>query len=125
MCGPLVGGAFVAQAVAEHLGAAFCWSSRVAGTYEVPAALRPALAGRRVAIVDDAINAGSAVLGSATAVRAAGGRLVAVGALVAVGDATSVLDVPLEHLATIPSHLWPPGSCPLCAAGAPVDRPPL
>lgn len=124
MCGPLVGGAFAAQAVAEHLGVAFCWSARVAGTYEIPAALRPALAGRRVAIVDDAVNAGSAVLGSATAVRAAGGHLVAVGALVAVGDATSVLDLPLEHLAAMKSHLWPAGSCPLCAAGAPVDRPP-
>lgn len=127
VCGPLVGGAFVAQAVAVELDVAFCWSERHDGAYEIPASLRPALAGLRVAVVDDAVNAGSAALSTAAAVRAAGGHLTAIGALVAVGDTASVAasaGVPFERLAAFPAALWTTDACPLCAADAPLDRPP-
>ena len=123
VCGPLVGGAFVAQAVAAELDVAFCYSSLRGGSYRLPTALEPVLAGRRVAVVDDAINAGSAVLGTAAAVRALGGRLSVIGALLILG---SPLDagVPVEHLAALPNALWTVADCPLCQAGAPLDRPP-
>lgn len=126
VCGPLVGGALVAQAVAAELGIAFCYSIRRDGAYEVPAAFGPALAGRRVAVVDDAINAGSATLGTAASVRALGGRLSVVGALLILGDPASVASagVPVEHVAALPTALWTVADCPLCDAGAPLDRPP-
>jgi orotate phosphoribosyltransferase len=123
VCGPLVGGAFVAQAVATELDVAFSYSSRRNGAYEIPAAFEPVLAGRRVAVVDDAINAGSAVLGTAATVRALGGRLSTVGALLALGPPVDA-GAPVEHLAALPNELWTVAACPLCHAGTPLDRPP-
>ena len=123
VCGPLVGGAFVAQAVAAELDVAFCYSSLVSGTYRIPTALGSALAGRRVAVVDDAINAGSAVLGTAAAVRGAGGHLSVVGALLALGAPVDA-GAPVEHLTALPNALWTIADCPLCRAGASLDRPP-
>jgi orotate phosphoribosyltransferase len=121
VCGPLVGGAFAAQAVAAELDLACCYSSP--GSYALPAAFEPVVAGRRVAIVDDAINAGSAVRGTAAAIRAAGGQLTVVGALLRLGAPVD-FGVPVEHLAALPRALWIVTDCPLCNAGAPLDRPP-
>jgi len=117
VCGPPTGGAFVAQLVAESLDVAFAWST--------PSVVTGPVAGRRVAIVDDAINAGSAVRAAASALRSAGGTVVAVAALLALGAAPpSLAGVPVQHLVTVPSGLWPAGRCPLCVAGAPLDEPP-
>src|SRR5262245_43129759 len=62
--GPLVGGAFVAKAVAGELDAEFAFAERLSESglvrYRIPDTLGRVLAGKRVAIVDDAINAGSA-----------------------------------------------------------------
>ena len=123
VCGPLVGGAFVAQAVAAELDVAFCYSSRPHAAYEIPAAFEPVLAGRRVAVVDDAINAGSAILGTAAAVRALAGRLSAVGALLILGSPVDA-GAPVEHLAALPNALWAVADCPLCHAGTPLGRRP-
>ena len=121
VCGPLTGGAFVAQTVAAELDVDFCYAT--AGSYELPPAFEPFVAGRRVAIVDDAINAGSAVAGTAASIRALGGHPTVVGSLLLLGP-TPELGVPVEHLAALPSALWTITDCPLCHAGAPLDRPP-
>ena len=123
ICGPLVGGAYTAQLVAESLDAEFTWSTRVSGTYVLA---RPgAVTNYRVAIVDDAINAGSAVGSTAPAIERAGGHLVAVAALFTLGAApTSIAGVPVERLAVLPSTLWPASTCPLCATGSPLTDPP-
>ncbi len=121
VCGPLTGGAFVAQAVATELDIDFCWTT--AESYELPDAFSPVVAGRHVAIVDDAINAGSAVTGTALAVRAAGGQVTAVGSLLLLGDPPD-LGVPVEHLSALPNALWTITDCPLCDLDVPLDRPP-
>src|SRR5215203_1484871 len=65
VCGPLTGGAFVAQLIAAELDAAFVHAERAvhqnAVTYRIPAGLRGHVRGERIAVVDDVINAGSAV----------------------------------------------------------------
>lgn len=115
MCGPLVGGAYVGYAVATALDVDFVWSSPSA--YPVTGAVSD----RRVAIVDDAINAGSAVTSTAAGLP----DVVAVGALLTLGAAPSMIaGAPVERLATLPSALWPAPTCPLCAAGSPLDAPP-
>lgn len=128
VCGPLVGGAFVAQAVATELAVEATWSQRQDGAYALPAGVLPFLRGRRVAVVDDAVNAGSAVLSTAAALTAAGAEVCAVGTLLALGDAVealpAALGVPVEHLAALPTTLWPVADCPLCRTGAPVDPAP-
>ena len=117
VCGPLTGGAYLAQSVADALDADFAWTEG--------RTLTGGVAGRRVAIVDDAINAGSAVSAAAEAITAAGGHVVAVAALLTLGAApATVAGVAVQSLATVPSHLWPAATCPSCAAGAPLSVPP-
>jgi orotate phosphoribosyltransferase len=118
VCGPMTGGALLAQMVAAELGAELSWSGLPG--YAIPAALRGRLRGRRVAVVDDAINAGSATSATIAALRACGADVVAVGALMLLGG---VYDpgVPIEHFETVASGLWPADACPLCARGVPIN----
>jgi orotate phosphoribosyltransferase len=117
VCGPLTGGAYLAELVADALDTHFAWTSGTTLTGNVKDS--------RVAIVDDAINAGSAVSAAATAVAAAGGQVVAVAALLTLGQAPRTLaGVEVRSLATMPSQLWPATTCPECAAGSPPSAPP-
>ncbi len=129
VCGPLVGGALVGQPVAAALGARFVYADRRASTvgveYAIPPAARATLAGKRVLIVDDVINAGSATLACGREVRSAGGELVAAASLIlrtgadaAVGDG---LGVPIECLHSVRWNIWPVADCPLCREGRPLD----
>ncbi len=73
VCGPLVEGAYIALLVALELGCEFIYAERFANTareglypveYRLPKALQSAVQGKRVAIVNDVISAGSAVRGT-------------------------------------------------------------
>jgi orotate phosphoribosyltransferase len=118
VCGPMTGGALLAQLVAAELGAELSWSELPG--YAIPSALRARLRGRRVAVVDDAINAGAATSATIAALRACGAEVVAVGALMLLGGGYEP-GVPLEHLETVASGLWPADACPLCAGGVPIS----
>lgn len=126
VCGPLTGGAFLAQLIARELDVAFAYTELSAPMcYRLPSGLRDGVAGTRIALVDDVINAGSAVRGTYQTVVAHGGQPVVVGALLVLGSAASAFaaeaSLPLECLAHRPSNLWEPAACPLCAAGSPLD----
>ncbi|HKV64528.1 MAG TPA: phosphoribosyltransferase family protein [Candidatus Acidoferrum sp.] len=134
VCGPLVEGAFVALLVSLELDCEFVYAGRFANEnreglfpveYRLPKALQPAVKGKRVAIVNDVINAGSAVRGSFSDLQAYGARVVAIGALLALGDAIEEFatenDVALELLERMPNNLWTPLDCPLCASGVPLE----
>ena len=133
VCGPLDGGAFLAQAIADVLGSAFLAAHRhrvsppggVSG-YRLPA-VPGGIAGWRVAIVDDAINAGTAVRACFHQVRDAGAVPVAVAALLSLGQASATigarLSVPYYAAGTMPSQVWPAGQCPLCADGIALTDP--
>jgi len=81
-----------------------------------------------VGIVDDAVNAGTAVTACAEALRGQGAVPVAVASLLALGDASTTirdqLGVPLHPAATLPSQTWPAAQCPRCAKGIPFTAPP-
>jgi orotate phosphoribosyltransferase len=133
VCGPLVGGAFLAQAVAAELDVESYHTERVAtaegglypATYRLPEALRHRIGGRRVAIVDDAINAGSAVRATYLDLQASGATPAAVAALLVLGRRAARLadgwDVPLVGIAHLPNELWRPEACPLCASRIPLE----
>jgi orotate phosphoribosyltransferase len=134
VCGPLVGGAFVAQAVAERLGIEASWTERVAAPsgaglytarYRVPEPLRDRLRGRSVAIVDDVVNAGSATRATIADLRVCGARPVALGALLVLGEGAARLareeGLALASVAVLPNAIWAPADCPLCAAGVAVS----
>jgi orotate phosphoribosyltransferase len=126
VCGPLEGGAFLAYAVADRLGVAFLAGYRspaVVAGYHLPP-VQGGIGGWRVAVVDDAVNAGTAVAACLEALRGRGAVPVAVAALLALGEASATvpasLGVPFYAAGTIPSRAWPAGECPLCADGIPV-----
>jgi orotate phosphoribosyltransferase len=134
VCGPLVEGAFVALLASLELGCDFAYAERFADRtrlglypveYRLPRALQPVVKGKRVAIVNDVINAGSAVRGTFSDLQALGASVVVVGALLALGEAIARFAaehrVALELLEQMPNNLWTPAQCPLCAAGQPLE----
>src|SRR5262249_38326384 len=95
VCGPLVEGAYVALMAAEHLELPFTYAERFdegpTGTlfpirYRLPAALRSEVRGRRIAIVNDVVSAGSAVKGTHADLVEHGALPVAIATLAVVGD---------------------------------------
>jgi orotate phosphoribosyltransferase len=134
VCGPLVGGALLAQMVASELDVEFYHAERKAHPrndatnfveYRIPDALRPRMRGRAVAVVDDVINAGSAIRATVADVLDYGAKPAALGALLVLGESAAGfaadVNIPLECLAHRPSGLWTPADCPLCAAGVPLE----
>jgi len=133
VCGPLVEGAFVTLMVAEALGVPFTYAERFPDPkrdalfpvdYRIPRALRARVRDKRVAIVNDVINAGSAVRGALMDLAACGARPVAIGTLLVLGSAAARLaadrGIALETLAALPNNLWTPAECPLCVRGVPL-----
>ena len=126
VCGPLEGGAFLAYAVADLLEVAFLAGYRSPGQatgYHLPS-VPGGIGGWRVAVVDDAVNAGTAVAACLRELQAQGAVPVAVAALLALGEANAMvparLGVPFYPASTMPSRAWPAPECPLCADGVPV-----
>jgi orotate phosphoribosyltransferase len=138
LCGPLTGGAFLAQMVAEELQLPWVYAERVvrhadASTslypvaYPIPAELADIVRGRRVAVINDVTNAGSAVRGALASLRAHNATPVVIATLLTLGEAPAALaasdGIPLEALAHEPNNLWEPVACPLCTAGKPLVAP--
>jgi len=134
VCGPLNEGAFIALMVAGELGCDFTYAERFAERddarlfpvrYALPAALRPVVAGRTIAIVNDVISAGSAVRGAWHDLHAHGAQVVAIGCLLVLGDAIDSFaaerGMAIEALERSPYQLWTPADCPLCAAQVPLE----
>ena len=134
VCGPLLGGAFLAQLVAHALGAEFYFTRRVgapaagglyAASYRLPAALRRRAEGKRVAVVDDVMSAGSSLRATCEELRAHGAEVPVAGALLVLGargaDFFAARGVAVEAVARDEYQTWEPAGCPLCAAGVPVE----
>ncbi|HYS56133.1 MAG TPA: phosphoribosyltransferase family protein [Thermoanaerobaculia bacterium] len=135
VCGPLVEGAFIALMVASRLQTTFTYAERFDGqkvdtlypvTYRIPQTLRDELRGRRVAIVNDVISAGSAVRGTLSDLIECGAETAVVASLAVLGNAfvefAAANHIPLESLIRLPNNLWPPGECPMCADGKPLTQ---
>ncbi|MBA3258946.1 MAG: orotate phosphoribosyltransferase [Gemmatimonadales bacterium] len=136
VCGPLLGGAFLAQLVAQALPAEFCFTEREPAAaseelyrarYRLPSAFAARIRGKRVAIVDDVMSAGSALRGTYAALRAHGAVPVVAGAVLVLGSTGSGFfareGIPVESVTRDGYDLWPPADCPLCAAGVPLQDP--
>jgi orotate phosphoribosyltransferase len=130
VCGPATGGLIMAQWTAHHLGALAVFGEHPKGFHEGdarPFALQRhyerVVPRRRVLVVDDVVNTGYSLRGTAAAVRDAGGEVVGAGAVVNRGGATAAaLGVPeLRYLLDHPLDSWPADECPLCRDGAPVN----
>jgi len=136
VCGAMVGGAFVAYSVAETLGLEFTYTERHVNAhqgaqyevrYELPQTLRSAVADRRVGIIDDVINAGSAVKRTYEELKSCGATTVVLASLLTVGGKSpkrlSGEYPPIVTLEHLESNLWKPSDCPLCNSGKPLIDP--
>jgi orotate phosphoribosyltransferase len=134
VCGPLQGGAFLAQLAAQALDVEFSFTERATSSdtgalYQARYLLPPALAsrtrGKRIAIVDDVMSAGSAVRATLTELRVHGATPVVAGALLVLGSAGDIYlaeqQVAVEAVARGEYELWRPTDCPLCAAGVSLE----
>ncbi len=133
VCGPLLGGALLAQLVAHALGIGFCFTERVPprqdGLFQVRYRLPPAFAarvrGQRMAMVDDVMSAGSSLRATDAALRAHGALPVVAGALLVLGDTGAdffaARGVPVEAVGRDQYAVWMPDDCPLCVAGVPLE----
>lgn len=135
VCGPLVEGAFIGLMVSASLGLPFSYSEPTRDqrdtelfpvSYPIPKPLQSKLRSKRVAVVNDVINAGSAVRGTLAALEQCGARPVAIATLAVYGESAGKLAaehaLPLETLASFPSRIWEPSACPLCAKGVPLQE---
>jgi len=136
ICGPLLGGAFLAHAVATEMGLRFYYSEPAqlkadsgffAAEYRLPPELRNRVRNERVAVVDDMISAGSSVRATVSELNAAGASTVVVGTMVLLGShATeyfSARGVPLVALTCEKFNLWEPAECSLCRSGVWLENP--
>lgn len=134
VCGPLLGGAFLAQLIAHELNAGFAFSEKVnassstgmfAAQYRLPPALSRHLHGKRIAMVDDVMSAGSSLRSTYTALLAAGAVPVVAGALLILGDAGvqhfTQLGIAVEAPMREAFKMWTPEACPFCAAGITIE----
>ncbi len=137
VCGPLVGGAFVAQSIAARLGVRFYFTERVSepsspglfsATYRLPAGVRTHASRENFAVVDDVISAGSSTRATVDELNSCGARTVVVGALLLLGDRGErhFIDqsIPVVTLAREELSVWEPHSCPFCQAGVAIERRP-
>lgn len=135
VCGPMTGGAKLAAMIGAKLNIKSFPAERFETPhttglfpvrYLVSSAQRDHLRGKSVAIVDDAISAGSAVKGTHADLLACGARPVVCGALIVFGDRADAFaaenNLKLEALVRLPFGMWKPGECPLCKTGIPVEQ---
>jgi len=129
VCGPLTGGAFIAQPLATEIGAGFAFAERLASEtgavqYHIPESLRPIVYGKRILLADDAINAGSALLATRTDLLDCGAELAGIATLLTLGESAARIaeqhQVPLFTLTSLERRMWTAEECPLCKSGVPL-----
>lgn len=135
VCGPMTGGAKLAELIAAELNIEYFHTNRfetpeATGLFPVryllPDTQRENARGKTFAIVDDAISAGSAVRGTYADLIACGVRPVALGALFVFGDAidgfVATEGLALHSVSRVSFGMWKPSGCPLCRSGLPVEK---
>jgi orotate phosphoribosyltransferase len=133
VCGPLLGGAFVAQRVAQMLGVEFWYTEPAApaagpglyrAQYRLPRAFVNRLSRPRLALVDDVMSAGSSLRATYSALHAST-HVVVAGSLLQLGTigANYFADrgISVKTVVQQAFEMWSPAECPQCAAGAPLE----
>jgi orotate phosphoribosyltransferase len=135
VCGPLTGGALLAQLVARLLGSEFYFTtpapaeqgSAFSARYRLPPATGHRLLGKRVALVDDVMSAGSSLRATLMEIEAHGAIPVVVGALHVLGTSGATFfaerGLRIETTGRSAFDSWRPPECPLCASGIPLEDP--
>jgi orotate phosphoribosyltransferase len=135
VCGPAIGGATLARDVARRLDVSCAITTKASssadgGLFQARYRLEPDLVssvrGRRVALVDDVMSAGSSLRATYEEIARHGGLPSVIGALLILGSKGDAYfasrHLPVESAARAPFDLWPPDTCPLCAQNVALER---
>jgi orotate phosphoribosyltransferase len=79
--------------------------------------------GEHVLVAEDVLTTGASVQETIEVVRRAGGNVVGVAAIMDRSGGQAKFDVPHFALYTQPIENYPPGDCPLCRQGKPLEKP--
>ena len=135
VCGPLAGGAFLAQLVARLLGGEFFYTvpspaqgdGPFSARYDLPPGVGHRLLGKRLALIDDVMSAGSSLRATMTTIEQHGAIPIVVGALAVLGATGENFfkerGLRVETTGRAPFDTWRQPECPLCAAGVPLEDP--
>lgn len=131
VAGPTMGGALMAQWVANHLTelsgqpvlAVYAEEEGVTGHRVFRRGYSDLVHGKRVLVVEDVLTTGGPVRKVITAVQSVGGVIAGVGALCNRGQATAAtLGVSRYHaLVQVSLESWDADDCPLCKAQVPIN----
>ncbi len=124
VCGPLLGGALLAQLVAHALEVEFCFTRPVVppqpggvftARYVLPEAFAKRVRDKRIAMVDDVMSAGSSLRATYAELRAHHASPVVAGALLVLGskgaEHFAEQGVAVEAVARADYDLWLPDDC--------------
>jgi orotate phosphoribosyltransferase len=119
---PALGGLIIGHEVARALGVRAIFAERADGVLTLRRGFSLS-ATDRVVVIEDVVTTGGSTRETMDVAKAAGATVVAAGAVVDRSGGASNLGVPFSALMTLALPTYPPGACPLCAAGQPVVKP--
>jgi orotate phosphoribosyltransferase len=119
---PAVGGLIIGHEVGRALGARAIFAERVDGVLRLRRGFSLSEA-ERVLVVEDVVTTGGSTRETIQVARAAGAQVVAAAAIVNRSGGSATLDVPLHALLDLTLPTYDPAECPLCASGAPIQKP--
>lgn len=122
VAGPTTGGLIISYEVARHLGLRSIFAEKnedgsPGRSFLRGFAIEP---GERVLVVDDVLTTGGSVRDVLDAVRGLGGEVIGVAVLVDRSAGRVDFGVPFFACLELDLPTYPPDSCPLCEAGAPL-----
>lgn len=124
VCAPAFGAIVFGFATALRMGLPFGFLQRdQEGVMGIRSGFRPALAGRRVLLVEDVCTTGGSLRESIAVLEGIGATVVRAGLIVDRTGGTLDAGVPYRALLTVSAESWAPEECPLCAAGLPMTTP--
>ncbi|NUM79387.1 hypothetical protein HUU42_01175 [bacterium] len=135
VCGPMLGGAFLAQALAMKLNVRFYFCQPLpvqpekglfTARYKLPAVMRERAAKEKFAVADEIISAGSSARVVVDELTECGASVAAIGTLLLLGNKAveyfQPRGLPIVSLGQQNFNLWPPPDCPLCKQNVPLEN---
>lgn len=122
VAGPTTGGIILAFETARQLGVRNIFAEK---EKEIRVFRRgfEITAGEHILVVDDILTTGSSVRETISAVDKLGGIVIGIGVLVDRSEEILAFNLPFFSCLRIPTTVYPPQECPLCAAHIPLVKP--
>lgn len=119
---PALGGLIIGYIVARALDVPMVFTERKDGAMTLRRGFRLG-PGERVVIVEDVVTTGKSTRETAQVVEEHGASVIGYASILNRSGSANPFDGPYAFLAELALESFPESSCPLCAAGAPLDSP--